>query len=60
MKVRRRWSRDTNPHAARPPFAVLGPASGFCCAFCGRGGPDMLRIMHRGHIGFWHRACAQE
>jgi hypothetical protein len=45
----------------RRSFEVLGPApAGFGCALCGQGGSDMLQIIHRNHIGLWHRACAQE
>jgi hypothetical protein len=40
-----------DPLKTRTPFAVLGSASGFCCALCAPGRGDMLRIMHGSHIG---------
>jgi hypothetical protein len=42
------------------PFQVLGPApDGVPCACCGQGGAD-VQIMHRSHVDFWHRRCAQQ
>jgi len=43
------------------PFAVLGPAPDrfLLCTLCGGGGAD-VQIMHRSHVDFWHRRCAQQ
>jgi len=41
-------------------FQVLGRAPDrlTLCTLCGGGGAD-VQIMHRSHVDFWHRACAE-
>ena len=54
-------SRKLSGVTARAPFQVFGPApSGVPCTLCGRGGPEMLQIMHRSHLGYFHRRCAEQ